>query len=68
MTNWVTDHEKSEIVKRVRETISDSEILNLIESSAEIIEEGRFPHNLLPSVVTVQQIIRKIKNGSINKS
>tara|TARA_R110000744_G_scaffold213082_3_gene332022 strand:- start:798 stop:1004 length:207 start_codon:yes stop_codon:yes gene_type:complete len=68
MTNWVTEHEKSEMVKRFRKNISDSEIISLIESSVEIIEEGRFPHNLLPSVVTVQKIIGKIKNGSINKS
>ena len=68
MSDWVTRENNKEILMRVREKILDTDILDLVSGTEQMIEEGRFPHNTLSSVMSVKEIIRKIKHGSRIKS
>tara|TARA_Y100000593_G_scaffold95102_1_gene199716 strand:- start:10106 stop:10318 length:213 start_codon:yes stop_codon:yes gene_type:complete len=68
MGDWVTRENNKEIIMRVREKILDTDILDLVLGTEQMIEEGRFPHNILTSVMSVKEIIRKIKHGSRVKS
>jgi hypothetical protein len=68
MADWIKKENNKEILMRVREKILDTDILDLVSGAEQMVEEGRFPHNALSSVMSVKEIIRKIKHGSRVKS
>tara|TARA_R110000824_G_scaffold126675_1_gene286296 strand:+ start:246 stop:452 length:207 start_codon:yes stop_codon:yes gene_type:complete len=68
MADWVTEKTNEEILKKVKQEIEDFDILELVLGTEQIIEEGRFPHNILGTVVSLKKIIGKIKDGSRIKS
>lgn len=60
--NWQTKIEKEELVKRVREFLSDDEIAEFIFSSEELMNSGRFPKSSLHAITRLESLIRKIRH------